>query len=120
MFGKLSVRDNLIVAAQEFKGTMQSRLFAAPDAGLGAHADEMIELFRLQHVAKLPAGTLSYGQQKLIDIAMAFMPSPRLVLLDEPAPASIPASSTSCASCWSSSTRRRAAASSSSSTTWTS
>src|SRR4029079_8934853 len=27
---------------------------------------------------------LSYGQQKLIDIAMAFMPSPRLVLLDEP------------------------------------
>ena len=84
VFGKLSVRDNLIVAAQEFKGTMRSRLFAAPDAGLGQHADEMIELFRLQHVAKLPAGTLSYGQQKLIDIAMAFMPSPRLVLLDEP------------------------------------
>jgi branched-chain amino acid transport system ATP-binding protein len=44
----------------------------------------MIELFRLQHVAKLPAGNLSYGQQKLIDIAMAFMPAPRLVLLDEP------------------------------------
>ena len=44
----------------------------------------MIELFRLQPVAKLPAGSLSYGQQKLIDIAMAFMPAPRLVLLDEP------------------------------------
>ena len=44
----------------------------------------MIELFRLQHVAHLPAGSLSYGQQKLIDIAMAFMPAPRLVLLDEP------------------------------------
>ena len=27
---------------------------------------------------------MSYGQQKLIDIAMAFMPAPRLVLLDEP------------------------------------
>ena len=84
VFGKLSVRDNLVVAAQEFKGSMPARLFAAPDAGLGRHAEEMIELFRLQHVAHLPAGSLSYGQQKLIDIAMAFMPAPRLVLLDEP------------------------------------
>ena len=80
----LSVRDNLIAAAQEFKGTLVGRLFAKPDAGLGHHADEMIELFRLKHVAHLKAGTLSYGQQKLIDIAMAFMPAPRLVLLDEP------------------------------------
>jgi branched-chain amino acid transport system ATP-binding protein len=84
VFVKLSVRDNLIAAAQEFKGSMAGRLFARPDAGCGRHADEMIELFRLQHVAHLPAGTLSYGQQKLIDIAMAFMPAPRLVLLDEP------------------------------------
>jgi branched-chain amino acid transport system ATP-binding protein len=84
VFGKLSVRDNLIAAAQESKGSIAGRLFAAPDAGLGHHADEMIELFRLGHVAKLAAGSLSYGQQKLIDIAMAFMPAPRLVLLDEP------------------------------------
>jgi branched-chain amino acid transport system ATP-binding protein len=84
VFVKLSVRDNLIAAAQEFKGSMIGRMFAKPDAGLGHHADEMIELFRLKHVAKLPAGSLSYGQQKLIDIAMAFMPAPRLVLLDEP------------------------------------
>lgn len=84
VFVQLSVRDNLIAAAQEFQGTMRARLFAKPDAGLGARADEMIELFGLTHVARLPAGSLSYGQQKLIDIAMAFMPSPRLVLLDEP------------------------------------
>jgi branched-chain amino acid transport system ATP-binding protein len=84
VFGQLSVRDNLIVAAQEFKGSLARRLFAPPDAGLGAQADAMIERFRLQHVAHLPAGSLSYGQQKLIDIAMAFMPAPRLVLLDEP------------------------------------
>ena len=32
VFGGLSVRDNLIVAAQEFKGTMPGRLFAKPDA----------------------------------------------------------------------------------------
>ena len=56
VFGQLSVRDNLIVAAQEFKGTLPGRLFASPDAGLGHRADEMIELFRLKHVAHLPAG----------------------------------------------------------------
>jgi branched-chain amino acid transport system ATP-binding protein len=84
VFGQLSVRDNLIVAAQEFQGSLAGRIFAAPDAGLGAEADRMIEMFRLNHVANLPAGRLSYGQQKLIDIAMAFMPKPRLVLLDEP------------------------------------
>jgi branched-chain amino acid transport system ATP-binding protein len=84
VFGKMSVKDNLIAAAQEFKGTLGGRLFAAPDAGLGEHADQMIEMFRLKHVAHLDAGNLSYGQQKLIDIAMAFMPAPRLVLLDEP------------------------------------
>jgi branched-chain amino acid transport system ATP-binding protein len=84
VFVKLSVRDNLIAAAQEFKGTLPGRLFAKPDAGLGRHADQMIDLFRLKHVAGIPAGSLSYGQQKLIDIAMAFMPAPRLVLLDEP------------------------------------
>jgi branched-chain amino acid transport system ATP-binding protein len=84
VFGKLSLRDNLIAAAQEFKDSLAGRLFAAPDAGLGQQADEMIELFRLKHVAHLPAGSLSYGQQKLVDIAMAFMARPRLVLLDEP------------------------------------
>ncbi len=41
-------------------------------------------MFRLGAVANLRAGALSYGQQKLVDIAMAFMPRPRLVLLDEP------------------------------------
>jgi len=84
VFGKLSIRDNLVAAAQEFKSTMAARLFAAPDCGLGQHADAMIDLFRLGPVARLPAGSLSYGQQKLVDIAMAFMPAPRLVLLDEP------------------------------------
>ena len=84
VFGKLSLRDNLIAAAQEFRGTFWGRVFAPPDNGVGERADEMIELFRLQQVADLPAGSLSYGQQKLVDIAMAFMPKPRLVLLDEP------------------------------------
>ncbi len=84
VFGKMTVRDNLIVAAQEHKGTMFSRMFAPSDSGLGAKADELIDLFRIRHVADKKAGELSYGQQKLVDIAMAFMSEPDLVLLDEP------------------------------------
>jgi len=84
VFGRLSVRDNLIAAGQEFGGSKLRRLFAVPDNGMGGRADEIIALFRIGHVAYLPAGALSYGQQKLVDIAMAFMGRPRLVLLDEP------------------------------------
>jgi len=84
VFGKMTVRDNLIVAAQEHKGSMFGRMFAPGDSGLGAKADALIEQFRIRHVAHLQAGTLSYGQQKLVDIAMAFMAEPDLVLLDEP------------------------------------
>jgi branched-chain amino acid transport system ATP-binding protein len=85
VFPQLSVHDNLILAGQEHQGTMTSRLFGAADAGLGDAARQMIEFFRLSHVAGEPAGSLSYGQQKLLDAAMAFMAGPRLVLLDEPA-----------------------------------
>jgi branched-chain amino acid transport system ATP-binding protein len=84
VFGKLSVRDNLIAAGQEFGGSKFARLFALPEAGLGRRAEDIIALFRIGHVAHLAAGSLSYGQQKLVDIAMAFMSRPRLVLLDEP------------------------------------
>lgn len=85
VFGSLSVRDNLIAAAQESVGSMAGRLLAPPDAGLGARADAMLRRFGLAAVAARPAGQLSYGQQKLVDIAMAFMGDPALVLLDEPA-----------------------------------
>lgn len=85
VFPQLSVRDNLILAGQEHEGGMISRLFGPRDAGLTASANQMIEFFRLSHVAEEKAGGLSYGQQKLLDAAMAFMAGPRLVLLDEPA-----------------------------------
>jgi branched-chain amino acid transport system ATP-binding protein len=84
VFGKMTVRDNLIVAAQEHTGTMFGRMFAPGDSGLGDKADALIDQFRIRHVADSLAGTLSYGQQKLVDIAMAFMAEPDLVLLDEP------------------------------------
>ena len=84
VFGKMTVRDNLIVAAQEHQGSLFSRMFAPGDSGLGGKADALIEQFHISHVADKKAGELSYGQQKLVDIAMAFMSEPDLVLLDEP------------------------------------
>jgi branched-chain amino acid transport system ATP-binding protein len=85
IFPQLSVRDNLILAGQEHRGNMLSRLIGRPDAGLSPAADRMLEFFRLDHLAVEQAGGLSYGQQKLLDAAMAFMAGPRLALLDEPA-----------------------------------
>ncbi len=85
VFPQLTVRENLILAGQEHEGSMASRLFGPKDVGLTTSADRMIGFFRLEHLADTEAGGLSYGQQKLLDVAMAFMAGPRLVLLDEPA-----------------------------------
>jgi branched-chain amino acid transport system ATP-binding protein len=85
VFPRLSVRENLILAGQEHRGSRIGRLFGARDAGLGPEADRMIDFFRLGALAHETAGSLSYGQQKLVDAAMAFMSGSKLVLLDEPA-----------------------------------
>jgi branched-chain amino acid transport system ATP-binding protein len=85
VFPQLTVRENLVLAGQEHQGSMWTRLLGPRDAGLTAAAERMIEFFRLTALAGERAGALSYGQQKLLDVAMAFMAGPRLVLLDEPA-----------------------------------
>jgi branched-chain amino acid transport system ATP-binding protein len=85
VFPQMTVLENLILAAQEHKGSPLTRLFGATDAGLTHEAERMIAFFRLSHLTDEKAGALSYGQQKLLDCAMAFMAGPRLVLLDEPA-----------------------------------
>jgi branched-chain amino acid transport system ATP-binding protein len=85
LFAGLTVHDNLIAAGQERRGSLWSRLVGPPDAGLAETAAEMITFFRLDGVAGQTAGSLSEGQQKLLDIAMAFMARPRLVILDDPA-----------------------------------
>lgn len=85
VFPQMSVLENIILAGQEHRGSMLSRLLGPSDAGLTAEADQLIEFFRLGHLRDELAGSLSYGQQKLLDAAMAFMAGPQLVLLDEPA-----------------------------------
>ena len=85
VFQSMSVRDNLKTAAQEHIGSMGRRLFRRPDMGLDDQIDRLIERFRLGSLADENAGNLSYGQQKLLDTAMAFVSGPVAVFLDEPA-----------------------------------
>jgi branched-chain amino acid transport system ATP-binding protein len=85
VFPNMSVLDNIILAGQEHHSTMLHRLFGPPDAGLTAEAEQLIAFFRLDHLRDETAGALSYGQQKLLDAAMASMAGPSIVLLDEPA-----------------------------------
>jgi branched-chain amino acid transport system ATP-binding protein len=85
VFPQLTVRENLVLAGQEHVGSMWRRLLGARDCGLADKAGQMLDFFLLAQVAEERAGNLSYGQQKLLDAAMAFMAGPRLVLLDEPA-----------------------------------
>jgi branched-chain amino acid transport system ATP-binding protein len=85
VFTSMTVRENLLAAAQAHKGSIARQVFMRPDLGLMLEVDRMIADFRLGHLAETPAGMLSYGQQKLLDIAMALMGNPDVVMLDEPA-----------------------------------
>jgi len=76
VFPQLSVRENLMLAGQEHGGSRLLRLFGARDAGLTADAERMLEYFRLGHLGEERALSLSHGQQKLLDCAMAVYGGP--------------------------------------------
>jgi len=50
----------------------------------------LLQKLRLDHLACLPAATLAYGQQRILEVALALALQPHVLLLDEPA-AGIPA-----------------------------
>ena len=85
VFDSMTVPDNLLTANQAHIGTVFSRLFRQPDLGLGEKVYSVIKQFRLGHLVREEAGNLSFGQQKLLDIAMGLMSGPQIVFLDEPA-----------------------------------
>jgi ABC-type branched-subunit amino acid transport system ATPase component len=82
IFPQLTARENLVAAVQHaWWGTMYPRVRRVE----GAQALELLEEFGLAPQADVPAGELSYGQQKLLEFATTLMSRPRIVLLDEPA-----------------------------------
>jgi ABC-type branched-subunit amino acid transport system ATPase component len=90
VFGSMSVEENLLLAgqAQTIRSMRHSFLNGSASreamTAIGTRADELLELVDLARVRELPAAELSVGQQKLLQFAAALMPSPRVVLLDEP------------------------------------
>ena len=73
LFATLSVRENLLVA----EGI--ARAERAEQA-----TEEVLARFNLESYAGRPAGLLPEGIRKLLDVAMALVARPKLLLLDEP------------------------------------
>ena len=55
VFSTMTVRDNLIAAAQEHDGTVLRRLFRSPDLGLSSTVEDALSNFRLAHLADAEA-----------------------------------------------------------------
>jgi len=72
------------VATQERHGTLWGRLLRRDERPETARARELLDFLGIAHVKDNLASNLSYGQQKLLDLGMALMPEPKLILLDEP------------------------------------
>lgn len=84
-FGDRSVEDNLRVAVMGRRGPRFGirpwRRYAAQVESARSYAAR----FRLDEVLDQAVGTLSYGQQRELEIAMALAGEPELLLMDEPA-----------------------------------
>jgi ABC-type branched-subunit amino acid transport system ATPase component len=77
-FGTLSVRDNVLVAAEMRRGWSRER-FKPGDV-----SDELIERVGLTSVSGERVDKLSTGTQRLVELARALATKPKIVLLDEP------------------------------------
>ena len=91
VFPNLSVRDNLLAAAQSGPGfsafaevlrtTVRAPARAHPARARGGNSSRSS---RSRRTPVQLAAALSYGQKKLLELAMALMTDPQVLLLDEP------------------------------------
>ena len=90
-FRRMSVMDNLMLAPPAQVGeSVSGALFcrgrvAQQERKLRAKAEEILDFVTLSHLADHPAGKISGGQMKLLELGRALMGDPSVILLDEPA-----------------------------------
>lgn len=89
-FSRLSVFQNLMAAPPNQAGESLFKLFMAAgsvrrqEAELAERADAMLTFLNLGKVAHTPAGSLSGGQKKLLELGRLLMLEPTCIMLDEP------------------------------------
>jgi branched-chain amino acid transport system ATP-binding protein len=86
LFGSLTVRENLLVALGVVVTNAKAWQGGVTVTGdrVDATADATLEQFGLQEWRDRLAGVLPEGVRKLLDIAMAMVVKPKVLLLDEP------------------------------------
>ena len=84
VFPELSVADNLWITRQARNRFLHPFRPAASDLDARSHVERTLEQIGLAGLAGRPAGTLSYGDVAMLEIGMAVISEPSLLLLDEP------------------------------------
>ena len=84
VYGQLTCVQNMLISLPQRSGASLGHMFARFPAAATEKADGLLEFVGLYSKRHLMAGDLSFGQQKLLEFAMALINEPRLLLLDEP------------------------------------
>jgi branched-chain amino acid transport system ATP-binding protein len=84
VFARLSVADNLWITYEGAKPFLHPFRDAASDKAARERVEQTLERIGLSALARRQAGTLSYGDVALLEIGMALISDPQLLLLDEP------------------------------------
>jgi branched-chain amino acid transport system ATP-binding protein len=84
VFDALTVEENVWIAAQSRRGVFHPFVDARKDGETAIKVDEVLDEISLTSMRSEVAGTLSYGDVALLEIAIALATEPSLLLLDEP------------------------------------